>query len=293
MYVNNLLQNGKILFYILFILYMKLTNLSFNNLNFKSGLTKEILADENNLCAKSVELELMNTYATEACFLENKSFALVNKLCINIFKTLATKLNIPFEFPPAIYLYKKERLIDSESSANFCIPDTKEVLKDDYPFAGRSLFFREFENLAEIDDKTELQHRNNINSTSHFLSPFIHEWLHSFQLDYIFKQFGYGGECEYLKEMYPQKQSKITGIMLLDMLKTKALSCQENKIVGETLGIYSTLPSNQYLEIFSESFTKFICESLKNGVLIRNPLEQLKNTPKEFQNIFTKVCLFK
>lgn len=274
---------------------MRLTNSLFstNTLNFKSGLTKEILLNEKNVDTKFVEQELMDKYAVEACFLDNKSFALANKLCLQIFQTLATNFNLNLELPPVIYLYNKEQLNDTNLSANFCIPDTKEVLKDEYPFPGRSIFFKKFEDLREIDDSTELQYKNKINSSPHFLAPFIHEWLHSFQLDYIFKKFGYGGDCEYLKEIYPKTQTSLSGINLLEILKTKILSFKENMIVGETLGCYSMLPCNQYLEIFSEAFTKFICASLKNCELVKNPLDQLKSTSPEFQDILKKVCLFK
>ena len=63
---------------------------------------------------------------------------------------------------------------------------------------------------------------------------------------------------------------------------------QENEIIYNELGEYATLPNNQYLEVFSEAFTKFICDSLKGVELIKNPIELLKSTPKEFQKILRK-----
>ena len=99
--------------------------------------------------------------------------------------------------------------------------------------------------------------------------------------------------CDYLREIYPIKQNKITGVQLLKILESKVLSPKENEIVYETIGKYSTQPINQYLEIFSETFTKFICGSLKDGRLNNNPFEQLKKTTQEFQKILHKVCLFK
>lgn len=47
---------------------MKLTNISFNQLNFKSGLTSEILSKEMSMNVKSVEEELSNKYFVESCF---------------------------------------------------------------------------------------------------------------------------------------------------------------------------------------------------------------------------------
>ena len=274
---------------------MKLINHTFNEciLNLKSGLSKEVLSEEKNVDIEFIEQDFRYNNYIETSLLGNKSYALANKLCLQIFKTMADKFNLCLEPPPAIYLYRNNQLLDTNSSANFCIPDTKEVLKNEYPFLGRSVFFKEFENLKEIDDNTELQFKNKINSSPHFLAPFIHEWLHSFQLDYIFKKFGYGGNCQSLNEIYPRKNLQYSGIYLLKMLQTKKLSSEENKIIGEELGYYSMLPYNQYLEIFSETFTKFICNSLKNCILVKNPFEQLKNTSSAFKNILIKVCLFK
>lgn len=271
---------------------MKLTNISFNQLNFKSGLTSEILSKEMSMNVKSVEEELSNKYFVESCFFDNKSFALANQSCLDIFQRLSAQFKVYLKLPPSIYLYNSNQLLCEDVSANFCIPDTRDVLKNEYPFPGRSIFFRAFKNLDEVNNNTELLYNNKICSSSHFLAPFIHEWLHSFQLDYIFKNFGYGGYCDYLKEIYPNKNTKITGIELLGILKTKKLSPKESEIVGETLGCYSMLPCNQYLEIFSEAFTKFICDSLNGIALIKNPLEQLKKTSTDFQKILKKVCLF-
>lgn len=58
-------------------------------------------------------------------------------------------------------------------------------------------------NFEEVNDNTYMQYANRISSFSHFLAPFIHEWIHSFHLGFIFKTFGYGGNCDYLKGIYP------------------------------------------------------------------------------------------
>ncbi len=273
-------------------LYSMNVKFSNNAINFKSGLTNKILLNEKSINIEQQELNFAENFGIESKFLENKSGALANQLCLEIFADLSNKLNLNLTVPPAIFLYDKNQLLDFSSSANFCIPDTKEVLKNEYPFSGRSIFFRNFKNLEEIDNNTEYQYHNKISSSSHFLAPFIHEWIHSFHLDYIFKTFGYGGDCEYLNEIY-LKQSSVSGVKLLKFLETKTLSSEENEIIFKTLGNYSTLPINQYLEIFAETLTKFICESLKDCKLIKNPFEQLKNANPEFKKIFQKICLFK
>ena len=266
--------------------------MSTNNLNFKSGLNTKIIFSEKIIVPKKQETIFLNKYGIEADFNGNKAGALSNKLCAGIFEKLAEKLNQVFTFPPAIKIYNRKNLTDKTSASNFCIPDTKEVLNNDYPFPGRSIFFENFQNLKYIDDVTEFQHKNKRTSSSHFLAPFIHEWLHSLQLDYIYNKFGYGGNCEYLKEIYPDKNTKISGYRLIEELEKKKLSDKENEIIFDELGEYSTLPQNQYLEIFSEAFTKFICDSLHGAVLVKNPIEEFHKTNIHFQNIIRKVCRF-
>ena len=71
------------------------------------------------------------------------------------------------------------------SASNFCIPDSKAILIDDNPLPGRSIFFENIINLKYINEKTEESFIQKYTSSPHFLTPFIHEWLHSIQLDYI------------------------------------------------------------------------------------------------------------
>ncbi len=261
------------------------------NKNFSSGLTFKIQEAEKKINVDLAEKFFTENYCIETRFYENKSAALANQLCLKIFELLSKKLNINIALPPVIFLYAKNEIIDTQSAANFCIPDTINVLKNEYPFPGRSIFFRNFSSLEDINSTTETQFLYKESCSSHFLAPFIHEWIHSFHLDYIYKKYGYGGDCLYLKTLYPNK-SKIQGVQLLKELETKTLSPNDNEIIFDILGRYSTRPTNQYLEIFSETLTKFICDSLLGGKLVKNPLEEFMKTKKEFKAIFKKVCMF-
>ncbi len=84
------------------------------------------------------------------------------------FEELFSKLKLYFTFPPAIIQYQRENLVNSNSALNFCIPDTKEVLLNDYPFLGRSIFFGSNLNFQETDFITEAQYRNKKTSSPHF-----------------------------------------------------------------------------------------------------------------------------
>lgn len=267
-------------------------NYTNSNFNFKSGLNGKTILQEKLINTAVQEKIFANKYGVEAQFLNNKSSALANKLCMNIFQDLSKNLSHCYSLPPAITTYNASALIDEKSPVNFCVPDTKKVLKHDYPFPGRSIFFRNFHNLDEINNISEQLFQAKISSSPHFLAPFIHEWIHSFHLDYIYKTFGYGGTCNYLKENYPDKPTQITGVQLLKCLETKKISPQENEIIYDTLGQYSTKPVNQYPEIFSETATKCICDSLDGYKLVKNPFEVFKKLHPDFQKIFKKICMF-
>lgn len=273
---------------------MKIQDNTYRSHNFKAGLTSKIIKNAKSINPTAQEQFLSNQYGIETNFLNNSSAAFANIMCLKIFKTLLSKLRSNIILPPAIFTYEKSQLIEPDCAENFCIPDTCNILKNDYPFPGRSIFFQNFERLEEIDNQTESLHKNKISSSAHFLAPFIHEWLHSFHLDYIYRNLGYGGNCSYLQQIYPEQNKDTTGIQLLQQLEDKVLSQEENNIVFETLGLYSTLNKNQYLEVFSEAFTKFICASLSSGLeIVKNPLEELRKTSKDFQRILAKVWSLK
>ena len=54
---------------------------------------------------------------------------------------------------------------------------------------------------------------------------------------------------------------------------------------------YASRPVNQYHEVFAETFTKAICESLseQDALPTKNPFEILKKYPPEFFKILYKV----
>lgn len=272
---------------------MNIDNNFSRRITFRAGLNTKILLREQMVNVKQQEKMWHESLGVETRFLDNKAGALANLFCLNIFDKLSSKLKLNLFLPPSIYLYKAEEKIDTNAPSNFCISDTQRVLKNEYPFAGRALFFKNFENLKNVDDLSEKMFSNKISSSPHFLAPFIHEWLHSLQLHYIYTKFGYGGSCMYMNEVYPPQETNKSGVELIKELETKKLSEKENEILFDNLGEYSTQPMNQYLEVFSEAFTKLICKSLRNGVLVKNPFDELNNMGQDFQDILKKVCLFK
>lgn len=258
-----------------------------NIVSFKAGLNNKILNQEKITKPDKIQ-EIFGKYGIETDFDKNKTISYANMICLEIFDSIKKRFNINYNMPPAIFAYQSRYLIE-KNSVNFCIPDTTNVLSNDYPFLGRSIFFNECKNLKQINNITDRLYKNKEISSPHFLSPFIHEWFHSIHLDSIYSKYGYGGNCDVMKEIYPSKTKLKSGYSILKELETKTLQKQENMVVYDVLGKYSTQTTNQYLEIFSETLTMAICKSLDGLKLIHNPLEVIKNTPNEFQKIFLKV----
>ena len=129
---------------------------------------------------------------------------------------------------------------------------------------------------------------NKERSSSHFLSPFIHEIMHSVYLNYIYSKYGYEGNCPYTKKKY-YRNDKNLGLQMMKKLTNLSFDNQENLLINDVLGRYSTIKTNQYHEVFSETFTKIICDSLKGIDIVKNPIDVLKNMPIEFRKIIAKV----
>ena len=112
--------------------------------------------------------------------------------------------------------------------------------------------------------------------------------MHNVYLNYIYSKYGYEGNCSYTKKKY-YRNDKNSGLQMLRKLTNLSFDNKENLLITDVLGKYSTTKINQYHEVFSETFTKIICDSLKGIDIVKNPMDVLKNMPIEFRKIITKV----
>lgn len=73
--------------------------------------------------------------------------------------------------------------------------------------------------------------------------------------------------------------------------KTNILVKKENEVIGDILGKAATEPLNQYHEVFADTFTKAVCNSLdeKDCMPCKNPFDLFKEYPKEFISIIRKI----
>ena len=252
---------------------MKVENTGYN-ISFTSGLSNFLLLKEKLISPTMEEQRLKRDYGITADFAGNKSVALANNLCANIFNQLSKMLKFDIPAPPYITVYKKNQLIDNDTYSNFCIMNETKVLKNKNKYPSGSIFFKNFKNLKQLDEMTEIMFKNNQISSNHFLAPIIHEWLHNIHLNIICNKYGTNGN-------------------LSDILSQKTLSAEECNIINKELGSYAAKDGNQYFEIFSELYTQLICQSLsKNSKkLTINPLDLIKLKSNEFQQIINKLKL--
>lgn len=245
---------------------------NYSYFTFKSGLTNEILIQAKNIDIKSVQNKLLNHNIESN--LNSKVVAFAVQQLLKIFDILKSKTNAKlFTINiPSIQTYMKEHLVFDFQGYGFCIPQSQHVLKNQELFKTGSIFFEEEKSIEllnnELDEKFAKQQR----SSSHYLSPFVHEFLHNVYLNYIYTNHGNNA------------------LNILSKLQNLAFSKNENEIIANVIGTYATKPHNQYHEVFAETFTKLICNTLSlNSLPKENPLDKLKTLPPEFLIILTKL----
>lgn len=258
--------------------------------NFKSGITSEILKAEKKVSPKKVESYLKKSkYADWGAFNKtdfkgNKTIALANRLCAEIFKNLRKIVDNrgwmgdeDLLFPQDIYVFNRdESVFFKERSAFFENTfDLKPIPKKEPFLLGTVFVCNNINSLESLDANIENYYSNNQISSSHFLQPFVHEWLHA-MFDKLLYNVAYNRGLWYEK--------------VVANIQSKVLSDTEKEIVANTVGTYPTIAQPSYSELFAESWSKFICESLADDckTFSKNPLDLLAETPKEFQDILKK-----
>ena len=275
-----------------------------NTTNFKSGLTPEILKMEKmTQSAKVAEYFKTSPYSdrldfeANLDFKDNKAYALACKLCANIFIQLRKMHNYRgictenLVFPKGLYVFNYDEITDEvkqkqKNTFFTTISEDYEIFKDGKLADKQTILFdnKFIKSLEDANIWTEMSRREGFLSSKHFLHPFVHEWIHSIQNKIIFHythDFRYGDYQTTAQQHYVKKVDKT-----------------ENEIVQNVLGAYAAKQKpgvGQYAEIFAEAWTKFICNSLNKECtgFIKDPIEELKKTPKEFRRILKKVSSVK
>ena len=242
------------------------------NLSFKAGLNKGVVQLQHTFDCKNAE-KFLNSQGIVSNFQNNRAIALSVNIAVNILNYLNCAFNM-FKFrSPSINVYSKEKLLLNSNLYHFCIPENKKVLINESEFKPASIFYSNVPSVEELDFQAEQAKKQGLKNTNHFLSDIIHEMMHAIYLNKIYEKYG----------------SKSFDI--LKGLERKTLNERENEIVGNVLGEYATKPLNQYHEVFADTFTKSICDSLSATDILpkENPLNLFREYPKEFIDIIKKV----
>lgn len=261
-----------------------------NHITFSSGLNVTLIRSCNHINVVRVET-LLHSKNVNADFQMNKTAAFCVQKISEIFNLLKTKTNVKiFDLKaPNIRVYNKQSLNFPFQGYGFCIPESRKVLKDELPYETGSIFYDDEYSIEELNNKLDESCSRNERSSSHYLSPFIHEIMHGIYVDYIYKKYGYEGQCPYTREKYSKERN--FGLKVMDFLQQKGFSSRENEIIKNNLGLYSLSPENQYHEVFAETFTRLICNCLseKDSMPVKNPLDDIKSFTSDFLQIIAKL----
>ena len=263
-----------------------------NVVNFNAGYSSKFARMEKQINPKSTELFFRNSplkgwrsfYNLD--LKDNKAMALANKLCTTIFIKLRkyydfrqSDIKTPQIFPQDIYVFNKKESDYYNDSGSFFVNNIDIKAEKNKPIfqAGTVFLDNAYDSLEYIDNQVEILHKNNILSTNHFLHYFIHEWLHA-QFTKMLKERVFDGSYYFDRTMHIYQNQK--------------LDEKEIEMVGNLIGTYAFSKNvSHYSELFAETWTKLICESLSKDSqsFSKNPIDILKSMPKEFQGLLEKV----
>lgn len=271
---------------------MRINNID-NKLSFQSGLSKSLIKDCKNIDVNKVECDLfLKNISSNLKSSKPLAFATIN--VVKIFESLKHNLKINmFDITsPSIQAYKIKDLCFNFIGYGFCLPETQTILKNENPFKTGTIFFEEENDIEYLNSKIDRSFQNKERSSSHYLAPFVHEFLHSAYINYIYTKYGYEGQCPYTLHKYRHKDNNC-GLKVMTYLKNLRFNDFENEIIFDNLGKYAVMSQNQYHEVFAEAFTQIICKSLSDNdsMPIKNPLDEMKNYSKEFLCIIKKLFI--
>ena len=266
-----------------------------NPTNFKSGITPKILHIEKNIIPKQIENYFRNLPTKDfgsfynIDFKDNNAMALASKLCADIFNNLRKLFDYRNGYsgqtltsPQDLYVYNKEDSFIYDNHEFFALAGDGRIEPNKPFFYIGTVFMpnhiKDIESINAITEKTFEQQRT---SSSHFLNVFIHEWLHAISYKLI-KNYSDNHNKDYTS--------------LYHIYSSMQLTEREKEITSDIIGNYpASLSYGAYPELFAESWTKFICDSLSEDckTFKKNPLDVMRATPKEFQEILKKASLIK
>lgn len=263
------------------------------NISFKSGLTSNILRQESKICPQKTTQNFRTVknkswgMLRQTDFKNNQAMALANMFCSEIFKKFRAKVDYVHDYsllnlalPQDIFVYNSNEGAYKDRGYFFTNVKPLKTEENLPPFAIGTVFINnDCNSLEYLNSLVEQFYRTNNCSSSHFLQPIIHEWLHAIQ-NRLINNVCYNHAKSYERTLINYQSQKLNNA--------------EKEVIFDVVGDYPIKSEKtQYSELFAEAWAKFICESLNEDCmsLKQNPLDLMMKTPKEFQQILKKASL--
>jgi len=262
-----------------------------NNVNFKSGLTQEILEMEKKINPGQVENYFRkSSYRDWQAFYRidlkgNGTHAVASWLCADVFKNLRKIYDLrqgksmqTLILPQDLYVFNRDEADYYKDKYFFANCTSVRPERNQLTFDVGTVFMpNDVSSLKIINRATERAYEEHMDSAPHFLLYYCHEWLHSLYFKLV-KNIAFLSSYDYDTTM--------------QNYQNKELTSEEKEIVASVLGTYpATVEYGQYPECYACAWSKFICDTLAPDcrTFAKNPIALMKKTPKEFQDILKKV----
>ena len=267
-------------------------NINTDGIIFKSNIRTELLIQEKKIKPKQV-LKYLRNYPqkdwgdfNQSDFKDNKTVALISKLCVDIFKNFQKKCDYRKGYslqnlicPRDIYVFDREidKSFKDFPTSFFTNFNSVSINDNSKHFQIATIFLdNNISSLEELNSMTEKYYKDKLISSNHFLQPFIHEYMHSIFFKFV---------------NYITRNSRFSYLKTIENFENKKLTSLEKEIISNTISQYPLHSAHPYSELLAEAGAKFICDSLTEDCqsFKNNPVDLYKSTSNEFQKIMKKV----
>ena len=156
---------------------------SYHHPQFKSGLTKQMLAEIKHCDAMLISKEI-EKYGVKTDFKGDKVVAWCILKCVEIVDSLNKKYNLSLDLPKAVFVEDFSKLKNVEKSIlAFCNFSRERLHLDSKKVTGENTLlinnFGEKNFWDDIDEIADVNFATNVSATDFFLDMFLHEFSHS------------------------------------------------------------------------------------------------------------------
>lgn len=242
-----------------------------NTVNFKAGLNVKITNEIQQINTERISESFFKN-GVETDFKGDKTVAWCCHKLDNVFRQLNNKYRLEISMPKAIFVEDFSKLKVDDRIISFCNWFKAPLLKDsDRCFTEKTLFFNSNFLWRNINSETEKNYQSGFWSNNHFLTNFVHEFIHVAHNGHLLQKFP------------PAKlHAKLINI-------TEKQYCEKYKArFPKILSGISQKAAENPLETLAESMSSKIIESFQssNFDVIENPFKGIINNNKKLGSCF-------